>query len=51
MEEKKIEIEPAKIRIREMYTRSPTKIYKDKDTLKESATYLYSGKCFAIQGK
>jgi len=45
---KNIEIDPKFMRIREMFTKSPSNIY-DNRTLKENANTLYNGKSLAIQ--
>jgi len=47
--DKQIDIEPKNMRIREMFTRSPSTVYYDTKTLKESANCLYNGKSLAIQ--
>lgn len=47
--EKNIEIEPKKLRLREMYSKTPSKIYKDKNTMKDSSNVIYSGKSLAMQ--
>jgi hypothetical protein len=37
------------MRLRELYSRNPAKVYKDKNTLKDSCNVLYSGKSLALQ--
>lgn len=48
-EEKQIEIDPKNMRIREMFTKSPSSVYYDSKMLKDSAHCLYNGKPLAIQ--
>jgi len=46
---KNIEMDPKFMRIREMFTKSPSTIYPDGRTLKDSANCLYNGKALAVQ--
>jgi hypothetical protein len=48
-EEKNIDIPPNRMRIREIFSRSPYKVYPDAAILKDACNYLYSGKQYAIQ--
>ncbi len=48
-EEKKIDITPDRLRIREATYRSVGKVYLDSSTMKQSASFLWIGKQFAMQ--
>jgi len=48
-EDGKGEHDPKKLRLRELFSKSPSAIYNNNATLKESATCLYNGKALAIQ--
>jgi len=48
-EEKQVEVDPKLIRIREMFSKSPSTVFCDSKTLQESSKYLFNGKVLGIQ--
>lgn len=48
-DEKNIDIEPMRLRIRESTWRSVGKVYPSNSTFKQCASFLWSGKAFAFQ--
>ena len=48
-DDKNIDIEPARLRIREATWRSVGKVFPNNSTFKQCASFLYSGKAFAFQ--
>jgi len=48
-EDKNIEISPENLRIREVFSKSPSKVLRGNGTLKDAVNVLYNGKSLAIQ--
>jgi hypothetical protein len=48
-EDKNIEVNPEHIRIREVFSKSPSKVLRGNGTLKDALNVLYNGKSLAVQ--